>query len=198
LGGCLAPCRELRRFSGAQQEKGPLRGFSPPQFLPSSRAEGHRLSEGGKRGGLVSVVCEEGVTAITASGCEGFGLDLVRRQGRDGDVGLGARGAAPGSHGKRRLGDGRSRDRVADFGGAFSLRLQRLHFLARVQQSALQWQPVAHHGRARPQHSGIFHKGDSQQAHTLVIRIRHSDLSRIRFQREVEGDSARASGWLLV
>jgi hypothetical protein len=48
LGGCLAPCRELRRFSGAQQEKGPLRGFFPPQFLPSSRAEGHRLSEGGK------------------------------------------------------------------------------------------------------------------------------------------------------
>jgi hypothetical protein len=32
LGGCLAPYRELRRFSGAQQErghKGPLRGFPP-------------------------------------------------------------------------------------------------------------------------------------------------------------------------
>jgi hypothetical protein len=57
LGGCLAPCRELRRFSGAQQERGregPLRGFPSPQFLPSSRAgdlPSSSLSVGGKRGG---------------------------------------------------------------------------------------------------------------------------------------------------
>jgi hypothetical protein len=37
LGGCLVPCKELRRFSGAQQERGcegPLRGFAPPVIPP--------------------------------------------------------------------------------------------------------------------------------------------------------------------
>jgi hypothetical protein len=78
LGGCLAPCRELRRFSGAQQEKGPLRGFSPPQFLPSSRAEGHRLFEGGKQGVLVSNYSE--CEARRHSKCYGLRGVLVSDQ----------------------------------------------------------------------------------------------------------------------
>jgi hypothetical protein len=79
LGGCLAPCRELRRFYGAQQERGregPLRGFPPPPIPPKqpSRRSPFIVSlcgrQAGEAGAFYAHMCLGRVAVLCLCACK--------------------------------------------------------------------------------------------------------------------------------